>query len=217
MSIVSEYKRSKYPRTPHLPWSEGRADDDLIMSGTGFFYNQDVVVTLKMDGENTNLYRDGIHARSPNSSYHPSRTWVKNLHGQIKHMIPEGYRFCGENLYAKHSIHYKNLPSYFLLFAVFDHTNNCLSWGETVLWAERLGLKTVPVLYRGKYDSQKIQALYQEKYDGDEMEGYVIRLERDFLYESHRWSVAKYVRTNHVKTPRHWMHTTFEQNELKKE
>jgi len=210
------YIKSKYPRTPHLPWSQGASQDDHHLLGTGFFYNKDVVVTVKMDGENTNLYRDDIHARSPNSGSHPSRDWVKNLHGRIKHMIPYGYRICGENLYAKHSIHYKNLEDLFLVFAVYDPGQKCLGWGETEAWAYKLGLETVPVLYRGKFDADKIKALYQEKYNGDDMEGYVVRLEGEFAYSAHRHSVAKFVRANHVKTSDHWMHQALETNGVKK-
>ena len=43
----------KYPRTHHLPWSEGMHDDDRMLSSTKVFENQRVIVTEKMDGENT--------------------------------------------------------------------------------------------------------------------------------------------------------------------
>lgn len=41
------------------------------------FLKGPVVITEKMDGENTTLYRDGLHARSLDSRHHPSRNWVK--------------------------------------------------------------------------------------------------------------------------------------------
>jgi RNA ligase len=207
---------SKYPRTYHLPWSETLSSDDKILQGCGFFYDQEVVVTVKMDGENTNMYRDMIHARSVNSVAHPSRDWVKNLHSKVKHLIPYGYKICGENLYAKHSIHYKDLDSYFMVFAVWNHIGQCLSWEETEEWSKKLGLITVPVLYKGKFDMDKIQGLYKKQYQGNEMEGYVVRLARQFDYSDHRYSVAKFVRKDHVKTSSHWLHTMLEKNELKK-
>ncbi|GAA0853286.1 hypothetical protein GCM10008915_73720 [Bifidobacterium pullorum subsp. gallinarum] len=67
----------------------------------------------------------------------------------IKYRIPEGYRICGENAYAKHSLLYSALPSYFLLFSVWNEHNVYLSWDETEDWADRLGLAAVPVLYKG--------------------------------------------------------------------
>lgn len=112
----------------HLPWSRGYTDDDKILRNTDHFTGQEVVITEKMDGENTTMYPGFIHARSLDSKDHPSRHYVKTLHGGIKYLIPEGYRLCGENVYAKHSLLYSALPSYFMLFSVWNELNVCLSW-----------------------------------------------------------------------------------------
>ena len=72
----------KYPRTWHLPWSPGATKDDRVLPDTAHFNSQEVVVTVKMDGENTTLYPDYLHARSLDSRNHPSRNWIKNLHSQ---------------------------------------------------------------------------------------------------------------------------------------
>lgn len=106
----------KYPRTYHLPWSCSISNDDRILHDLSCFQNRRVIVTEKMDGENTTMYRDHIHARSVDSRNHPSRNWVKNLWGRLSHDIPSGWRICGENLFATHSISYSNLQSYFLDF-----------------------------------------------------------------------------------------------------
>ena len=74
---------TKYPRSPHLPWSEGGTSDDAYLFDTDHFAGKEVVITEKMDGENTSMYRDGIHARSIDGRHHPSRDWVKALHGTI--------------------------------------------------------------------------------------------------------------------------------------
>ena len=55
--------RIKYPRTPHLPFSPGRSDDDIGLGKVEF--TGEVVVTEKLDGENTTLYHDYLHARTP--------------------------------------------------------------------------------------------------------------------------------------------------------
>jgi len=44
---------------------------------------REVVVTEKMDGENTTMYCDNIHARSIDGRHHPSRDWVKMTVGEI--------------------------------------------------------------------------------------------------------------------------------------
>lgn len=109
-------KTYKYPRTFHLPWSPGATNDDKVLSTDEHFIGKEVVVTIKMDGENISMYHKGIHARSMNSANHPSRTFVKRIWAnKVMGIIGENVRVCGENLYAKHSIHYKNLEDYFLL------------------------------------------------------------------------------------------------------
>ena len=93
-------KYVKYPRTYHLPWSPGATDDDRVLTDEELeanFVGRMVVVTEKMDGENTTMYNDYIHARSLDSASHPSREWVKNLHAQIQWQIPDGWRICGES------------------------------------------------------------------------------------------------------------------------
>ena len=127
-------KYVKYPRTYHLPWSPGATDDDRVLTDEELeanFVGRMVVVTEKMDGENTTMYNDYIHARSLDSASHPSREWVKNLHAQIQWQIPDGWRICGENLYASHTLHYAGLPSYFIVFSVWDENNICQSWDDT--------------------------------------------------------------------------------------
>jgi hypothetical protein len=209
--MFSPYR--KYPRTPHLPWSEGMSDDDVMIhnfSWTG----QEVVITIKMDGENTTMYQDFLHARSINSNSHPSRSLVKALHGRICGDIPQGWRICGENLFATHSIHYKNLPSYFMMFSLWDDRDECLSWDETEEWAALLGLDMVPVLYCGPWDEDKIRNLHWQLWNGNQSEGYVVRPSGRFRFRDFRNLVAKFVRRGHITTESHWMHKAVVPNEL---
>ena len=74
--------------------------------------------------------------------------WVKALHGSICAEVPEDWRLCGENVYARHSISYGSLPSYFFLFSIWNGANEALSWEETLEWASLLGLETPPVFFR---------------------------------------------------------------------
>lgn len=195
----------KYPRTHHLPWSENITDDDRIMPTTEHLVGQQVVVTEKMDGENTTMYSDHIHARSVDSGNHLSRDWVKNFWAQISYEIPTGWRVCGENLYAEHSIPY-TVPTYFMGFSVWTDQNICLSWSETLEWFELLGITPVPTLYEGIYDEDVIRKLWCKKLHRDTSEGYVVRIADSFPLGSFRYNVGKYVRKDHVQTVKHWMH-----------
>jgi len=207
--------RVKYPRTYHLPWSPGVREDDRVLATTKRFEGKEVVVTVKMDGENTTMYSDYLHARSLDYQPHASRTWVKTLHGRSAYNIPEGWRVCGENLYAKHAIHYQCLPDYFLVFSVWNEKNRCLSWDDTLEWAELLGFQTVPVLYRGPWDEKLVKKLYAPMHQGDECEGHVVRLASEFAYRDFKNAVAKYVRPGHVDMhTKHWRHSAITPNHV---
>ena len=202
-------KRYKYPRTHHLPWSEGATNDDKTHSSVKIeemFANREVVVSEKMDGENSTMYPDGYtHARSIDGAHHVSRSRFKSLAAKIAYHIPDGFRICGENVYAKHSIQYTQLEAYFYVFAVFEQ-DICLSWDDTKEYADLLDLPVVPVLYRGQWDAKKIADLWHGKSQfGDIGEGYVVRLADSFSTSCFADSVAKFVRANHVQTDTHWM------------
>lgn len=196
--------RYKYPRTPHLPWSPGASDDDLFTDVSDPLRSGEVVVTEKMDGENTTIYADHVHARSMDSVHHPSRAWVKALAARVGPDLPDGWRLCGENLYARHSIAYEELPSWFVLFSVWDDTNRCLSWEETVAWADLLDLALPTVLYAGPWDERLLRGLH-ETLDLQRQEGFVVRTAAGFAYEDFGEHVAKWVRKGHVTTSEHWM------------
>jgi hypothetical protein len=196
---------AKYPRTPHLPWSKSSTKSDIDTTIDQFLGNE-VVVTEKLDGENTTMYRDKIHARSINSDGHPSRAHVKALHAQICYDIPESFRIVGENLAAKHSIYYDSLPSYFIGFTIFDG-DKCLSYDETQEWFALLGITTAPVLYRGIWEESRIKRCMTgvSKFGG-EQEGYVVRNINAYHVQDFKRNIAKYVRENHVQTAAHnWL------------
>jgi len=209
-------QRHKYPRTFHVPWSPGATADDKILTTTAHFEGKEVIVSEKLDGENCTIGQSYTHARSTSSRHHPSRAWVKGLQAQIGHEIPEGWRLCGENLYARHSLAYEDLPSYFLLFSIWDANNTCLSWDETAEWAKLLDLMLVPVLYRGPWDEDKISKIWdgRSKY-GPEGEGYVVRVAASFPYDKFAESVAKFVRPHHVQTDANWMQSEVVPNRLR--
>jgi len=195
----------KYPRTHHVPWSAGIQSDDRVIESMTRFEGKRVIVTEKLDGENTSMYSDYFHARSVDGRSHPSRSWAKQLWSQICADIPNGWRVCGENLYAKHSIAYQDLPSYFMGFSVWNERNVCLSWEDTVEWFALLGVTPVPVLYDGIYDEKLIRGLWCDK-DWERCEGYVLRVADEVEYAQFRHCFAKFVRPGHVQTAKHWMH-----------
>ncbi|MEU9746702.1 RNA ligase family protein [Streptomyces niveus] len=202
--------RTAYPRTVHVPWSPGVGSDDVRGGDLDGLRGREVVVTEKMDGENTTLYRDGLHARSLDSGHHPSRAWVKALQGRVGGLIPEGMRVCGENMYARHSIAYEELESWFYGFSVWDG-EWCLGWDETVRVLRGLGIPAPRVLWRGVFDERALRGL---KLDPARQEGYVVRTVEGFVREDFGRRLAKWVRPRHVQTDTHWMHAAVVENGL---
>lgn len=215
--MEKDVKRVKYPKTPHLPFSPGLQNDDRLIESLDFLIDQEVVVSEKLDGQNTTIYPDNVsHARSIDGRYHSSQSMMKSLTNNIHFNIPYGHRLCGENVYAKHSIFYDQLTAFFYLFSIWNEKEECLSWDETVEWAQILGVQTVPVLYRGIWDEEKIKACWTGKsLFGPEQEGYVIRLASSFSLDEFSKSVSKMVRKGHVQTSQHWMTETVVPNLLK--
>lgn len=205
--------RYKYPRTSHLPFSLSVSDDDKVMTDFSRFNGKRVIASLKKDGENTTFYTDYYHARSLDGRHHPSRDWVKAYWASIAHNIPVDWRVCGENLYAKHSIAYENLKSYFYGFSVWDDRNVCLAWDETLEYFELLTIQPVEVIYDEIFDLSALEKL-AKSIDPQKEEGFVVRLAEEIPYRDFGKSFCKYVREKHVTTDTHWMNSEIVPNRL---
>lgn len=189
--------------------------DIEVKNNSNFFANNILV-------HNCTMYNDYMHCRSLDSGAHPSRNWVKNEWAQKGYNIPEGWRVCGENMFAKHAIHYTKekgnaLDTYFYMFSIWDEKNICLSWKETEEWAELLGFKLFPVFYKGIWDLNVINELNKKmEANPGTIEGYVVRLAREYHYSEFRNVCGKYVRKNHVDNNHgHWAQSKIIKNELK--
>ena len=208
----------KYPRTPHLPWS--RPDESDIWMSEQFNPYDRVVVTEKLDGENTSVYADGkTHARSMDSRGHVSRNYIKGLAGEIAHVTRsvhgEDIVILGENVYAKHSIKYDSLEDWFYIFGIRNE-KYMFPWEYVKIIAKTLNLKTVPVLWTGYWKDFKHEDVWpRQSAFGADCEGYVVRNADGFPVVNFRKNVAKYVRPNHIQTDEHWMKQQVVKNGLK--
>jgi len=180
----------QYPRTYHVPFLKGIESRNIYLKYMYCFEGQRVVVTEKMDGENTTMYNDYIHARSMDKGLYPSKDWMRDFWERKGREIPDKWRVCGENLYAKLSNSHEKLDNYFWVFSIWNESNECLSWGETVAYCEMLNMRTVPILYDGIYDGDIISKIKLER---DFSEGWVIRIADTFLYKDFRRCVAQFV------------------------
>ena len=206
---MSDPNPTRYPHTPHLPWSPGYdAQEDMVLESTDHWAGSEVIITEKMDGECTTLAREYMHARSPDYSPHPSRTRVRAEWGRMKGEIPPGWKVCLENVSAMHSIKYTDLPAYFLVFSIWNDGGTALHWDDTLEWCGLLNLRTVPVLWRGTWDEGKCREIVAGL-DLDRQEGIVVRPARryrwDQIEDPEKGVMGKWVRKGHVTTDEHWM------------
>lgn len=205
--------RFKYPRTYHLPYSPSVSDDDKMLPDDSQFIGREVSVSIKMDGENTTVYPDGTcHARSLDGWGRKWQSWMTQYARTWCNDIPDGWRVCGEDLYARHSISY-SFPDrswFFQVFGIYNERNECLSIDEELEWCRLLGLRHVPVFYRGMYDRDAMLDAFGRWKDseldinGNETEGFVVRIADSFPYADFSRNTGKYVRPHHVQTDSHW-------------
>jgi hypothetical protein len=168
------------------------------------FSGSEIVITEKRDGENTTLYSDGFyHARSLDGRGAAYQSWVARMWAERCADLAPGFRVCGENLFARHSIAYDDLADFFEVFAVIDDANRRLSWDEIVAWCDRLRLRAAPLLFRGAWDETSVRKLWSEVGHAG-MEGYVVATAGAFDMACMDKHVAKFVRRDHVRSDRHW-------------
>lgn len=194
---------TKYPKTFHFDFSLSLQNDDRKLESIDNFIDKRVIVTEKLDGENSTIYSDYYHPRSIIDDGHPSRGWLKQFASTFNYKIPNNWRVCGENMFAEHSIIYNELESYFYCFSIYDENNICIDFDSTLEFCNEFGILHAPVLYDGIFDYNLIKEIYQ-KLDYSKQEGIVCRIADSFHYSEFGKCVAKAVRPKHIQTDEHW-------------
>jgi len=202
---------SKYGRTYHLPYSPGATSDDKISDSIDSLIGKEIVITEKLDGENTGMINDGVYARShADFTKSPWSREVRQLHDiKVRGNLEDGVFIFGENMEGIHSIEYSNLKSYFYIFGVRDN-NIWAPWDKVEEYSYLLDIPTVPVLFKGVINSEVelkdiVDKLVSEPSElGGEREGVVVRSAGLFHNDDFKENVMKWVRANHVTTDEHW-------------
>jgi hypothetical protein len=206
----------KYFSTFHLPWTQAATKDDKILTRLQvekwFYPMEDAYASVKMDGENTTIGRGFSHARSLDSKDHWSRHHIKQLAASLYKDIEPGWRICGENMIATHSIEYKNLESFFYVFSVWNELNARLSLDDMIEYCDFLDLKMAPIITRGPFRAMNFVNNLGLDLTADE--GYVVSNSESFHYNVAAKNLAKFVRLDHVQTDEHWMHGPIRKNQL---
>lgn len=219
----------RYPHIPHLAWLGGGAPrDDKVLSleeAVAIFANK-VVVEEKLDGANLGVslgpdgklraQNRGQYLREPYAGQFARLThWLAQHQFVLTDHLDETLILFGEWCAAKHSLEYATLPDWFLLFDVYDRSQQRF-WSSTRrnMLASSLGLATVPSLFRGKANPEDLKELLDgstSRYRDGPPEGLVIR------QESEQWCLAraKLVRAEFTQTiSEHWRSRSIEWNRV---
>jgi hypothetical protein len=186
----------QYPPTYHLPDSPGAGDRPLLDLS---WLDGELVVTEKLDGGTLTFTRDDVYPRTPGTGPAGWDRPARALWAMTAHRIPDDWRVCGESMWARRSIAYRDLPGVFVVFGIWDETGTLLGWDDTVDWAQRLELPVVPVLYRGG-DLAAARTAWSRHRDRATSEGYVLRAAgripaAEFAHRVRQWTHAGTDRT----------------------
>ena len=201
----------KYPHTPHWPDSPAIGRGTLVHEDPDRFVGRPVVVTEKLDGSNVLIHRGRVYARSVASeAAHKWLAMVKKHHAW-KVTEPDVLMY-GEDIYGVHGIEYDPVRENetFHAFALRDADGTFRSMVDVERFTAERGIPLVPVLRCGVFDSvAELRKFFRREHDrpsalGGEREGVVIRIAEGFPSSDFARNVCKSVRSNHVRTDRHW-------------
>src|SRR5947199_4437140 len=163
----------KYPRTPHLFGSRGTDDDKHLSPDdtVDFIANSSLIVEEKLDGTNVGIHftttgRMVLQCRGHEitSGMHPQydlfKQWTTGNRPLLEAMLEDRLLLFGEWLYARHSVHYRGLPHYFLEFDIYDKERQVfLDLAARLELLEGTGILTVPVIHRGPATAAQLRKL----------------------------------------------------------
>ena len=219
----------RFPHTPHAVWlGDGVPRDDKVLSPAEAkaLLAGDVVVEEKLDGANLGLsvgpvgelrmQNRGQYLEVPYSGqFEKLNSWVSPHADDLVTALGENLILFGEWCAARHSVAYERLPSWFLVFDVYDCSEGRFwSTARRNALARGLDLSVVPALFHGHTTLAGLKNLIQSepsRFRSGPLEGVVMRRESAEWLESR----AKLVRPDFTQAiGEHWRRRKIEWNRL---
>ena len=207
----------KFPTTPHLTvLGNGTVRDDKVFTKNerDAFLDHELIVEEKIDGANVGISFDNsgdIHVQNRGDFL------LKPYQGQWKKLdewlffnqdvffdvLENQYILFGEWCFARHSVRYESLPSWFLGFDIYDKTNKqFLSCEGRNGVFRRMKISQTPMLGRGRFSLQELKLFFRtSRFSSSNSEGIYLR------YDQGKWlgERAKLVRPEFVQAIEiHW-------------
>src|SRR6266849_619440 len=163
----------KYPRTPHLFGSKGTDDDKHLSEAESkeFIANESLIVEEKIDGTNVGIHftsagqmvlqcRGHLITQGMHPQYDLFKQWTAVKRSVIEERLEDRFILFGEWLYARHSVHYRQLPHYFFEFDIYDKDQETfLSLEQRLTLLDGAGIETVPGLHQGSIGKVELEEL----------------------------------------------------------
>ncbi len=233
IEITQEYSMDlvKFPRTRHLANIGGASREDLLLPACEVesYLNREIFIEEKIDGANMGisiepetwkvLFQNRSHYVTPNyaAQFKKLDLWKDMHQAELYEILEPGRHILfGEWVFAKHSIHYSNLPGYFIAFDLYDKLTGKFAGRKNL--ETLLAKTTIPqirLIGSGKYSSIagiiKL-ANSQSGYYSGPVEGVYVRICDDF----HTVARAKIVRNDFICGDTHWSKSQCVENQLSK-
>ncbi len=163
----------KYPRTPHLFGSRGTDDDKHLgeRESAAFIADPSLIIEEKIDGTNVGIHftssgelvlqcRGHLITEGMHPQYDLFKQWAMVKRNDLEACLEDRYILFGEWVYARHSIHYRQLSHYFFEFDIYDKQDGWfLSLQRRFDLLEGTQIQTVPIVHQGKISQKELVAL----------------------------------------------------------
>jgi hypothetical protein len=229
----------KYPRTPHLFGSKGTDDDKHLNAAESacFLADESLIVEEKIDGTNVGLHfsedgslvlqcRGHLVTEGMHPQYDLFKQWATVKRPVLEERLECRYILFGEWMYARHSVHYRQLTHYFFEFDIFDkQEGDFLSLERRQALLADSGIHTVPVVHQGTIRRKELEQLIgPSRFDShfenpvtgrvdNLMEGLYLRTESQGFVTG-RAKVVRPEFIEKVKQSTHWQQQTMVPNLL---
>ncbi len=203
----------KFPRTSHIYDGRNyRNDLQLTESDTIDFFSKPIIVQEKLDGTNVGLrFHDsnllsqtrGQYLSDDDNFYKKLFQWCSIHYDELLTVLGEDKILFGEWMLNKHSIYYDKLPSFFMVFDVFDVSNEKFYSQKRVNdLLSGTSIKQMPILHEGIINLDGLhEFIGQSSFGSEVMEGIYLRHDSNDYNEDR----CKYVRPDFTQgITEHW-------------
>lgn len=185
-----KFEEFKFGRTPHLT-EKGASKDDIILVANALeqFLQKPVKIQEKVDGSSIAIFIEnglpkykhrGGKVIPPYEDFKNIENWYAMHSAEVEKVSQGKYVICGEWLFWQHTVTYEKLPSFLIVYDIFDLEKEKYLSHEKV--ADKLRGTTIcqnPVIFEGVVEKlENLESLMGESLFGaPKKEGLYLRID----------------------------------------